>query len=512
MRKPEGLILVIFGASGDLTSRKLIPALCDLDNQNLLADNFAILGTGRTEMNENQFRDKMAVAIDKFADKESCLDQHKKNNFLKRIFYMRIDGSDPDEYARLADRLAGLDKQLKTGGNYLYYLATPPVMYESIVSNLSSNKLNSTSDSQSWRRIVVEKPFGSDLLSAQRLNKIILQVFSEDQIFRIDHYLGKETVQNILVTRFSNGIFEPLWNRNFIERVEISSSESIGIENRGGYYDNAGALRDMVQNHLLQLVGLIAMEPPVVADATSIRNETLKVFQALRQFNRDDIEKNVIRGQYTGSVINNENIPGYRDEPGIVSGSRTETYVAMKFYVDNWRWNGVPFYLRTGKRLPIRVTEVVIHFKPSPHTLFAKDPGCITGSNQLIIRIQPDEGILLKFGMKVPGSGYMVKDVGMDFHYSDLSDVRLPDAYERLLLDCMLGDATLFARGDAVEATWQFIYPILRFWNENSNTGLFGYPAGTWGPENADKLIEGTDQTWRYPCKNLTAVSSYCEL
>jgi glucose-6-phosphate 1-dehydrogenase len=511
MRKPEGLILVIFGASGDLTSRKLIPALCDLENQNLLPDNFAVLGTGRSEMNDDQFREKMALAIEKYANKESCQDKDKKAGFLKRLFYLSIDTADQGEYIRLKDRLSDLDQYFSTGGNYLYYLATPPGMYEPIINNLSVNQLNRAS-AQSWRRIIVEKPFGYDLETAKRLNKNLLHVFSEEQVYRIDHYLGKETVQNIFVTRFSNGIFEPLWNRNFIDRVEISSSESIGVENRGGYYDSAGALRDMVQNHLLQLVGLIAMEPPVVADATSVRNETLKVFQALRQFTREDIEKNVIRGQYTGSVIKNENIPGYREEPGIVSGSRTETYVAMKFYIDNWRWNGVPFYLRTGKRLPIRVTEVVIHFKPSPHTLFAKEPGNITGSNQLVIRIQPDEGILLKFGMKVPGSGYMVKDVGMDFHYSDLSDVRLPDAYERLLLDCMLGDATLFSRGDAVEATWQFIDPILKFWKENVNTCLFGYPAGTWGPENADKLIEGEDQTWRYPCKNLTADSSYCEL
>jgi|WetSurMetagenome_2_1015567.scaffolds.fasta_scaffold00065_40 glucose-6-phosphate 1-dehydrogenase len=512
MIKPERLLLVIFGASGDLTSRKLIPALCDLENQNLLPDNFAVLGTGRSEMSDNKFREKMAGSIEKYINKDSCHDPAKKERFMNRLFYLSIDTSDADEYSRLGARLSELDQQCSTGGNYLYYLATPPGMYEVIINNLALNRLNRPDNHKSWRRIIIEKPFGTDLESAQNLNKKVLHFFSEEQVYRIDHYLGKETVQNILVTRFSNGIFEPLWNRNFIERVEISSSESIGIENRGGYYDNAGALRDMVQNHLLQLVGLIAMEPPVFADATSVRNETLKVFQALRPLSQKEIEQNIIRGQYTSSVIKGEIIPGYREEPDIAAGSRTETYVAMKFYIDNWRWNGVPFYIRTGKRLPIRVTEVVINFKPSPHTLFAKEPDSITGSNQLVIRIQPDEGLLLKFGMKVPGAGYRVKDVGMDFHYSDLSDIRLPDAYERLLLDCMLGDATLFSRGDAVEATWQFIDPVLKFWKENKNTSLFGYPAGTWGPENADKLIEGENETWRYPCKNLTADSSYCEL
>jgi glucose-6-phosphate 1-dehydrogenase len=512
MRKPENLILVIFGASGDLAARKLIPALCDLNNQDLLPGNFAVLGVGRSEMDDIQFQSKMAGSIQKYLKNTPCAAIDASNSFLEKLHYICIDTFKSSDYTQLYQRLAQLNEQYQAGANYLYYLATPPSMYEIIINNLGTQKLNKPQNDHSWRRIIIEKPFGYNLETAQKLNAKVLEVFSEDQVYRIDHYLGKETVQNILVTRFANGIFEPLWNRNFIQHIEITSAESIGVENRGGYYDTSGAMRDMVQNHLLQLVGLIAMEPPVVVDARSIRNETLKVFQAFRPLTTNDIEQNIIRGQYTASMVKGEKRAGYRQESNVSCDSKTETYVAMKFFIDNWRWNGVPFYIRTGKSLPIRVTEVVIHFKPSPHMLFEKDADSISNANQLVIRIQPDEGILLKFGMKVPGAGFKVKDVGMDFHYSDLSEVRLPEAYERLLLDCMLGDATLFSRGDAVEATWQFIDPVLNYWKENPDAKLYGYPAGTWGPENADQLIEGVNQTWRYPCKNLTSDSSYCEL
>jgi glucose-6-phosphate 1-dehydrogenase len=512
MKKAEGLVLVIFGASGDLTARKLIPALCDLQNQNLLPENFTVLGVGRSEMNDDQFRDKMADAIRKFLKNTPCGADDHISVFVKKLHYISIDTFADSDYNKLKQRLTELDEQYQTKGNYLFYLATPPSMYEIIISNLGVQGLNKSKDQASWRRIIIEKPFGYSLETAKKLNTKVLEVFAEDQIYRIDHYLGKETVQNILVTRFSNVIFEPLWNRNYIDHVEITSSESIGVENRGGYYDTSGAMRDMIQNHLLQLVGLVAMEPPALSDDKSIRNETLKVFQALRPLKSSDIEQNIIRGQYTTSVLKGEKRPGYREELNVPADSKTETFVAMKFYIDNWRWSGVPFYIRTGKSLPIRVTEIVIHFKSSPHILFTKETGIAQNSNQLIIRIQPDEGILLKFGMKVPGAGFNVQEVGMDFHYSQLSDIRLPEAYERLLLDCMLGDATLFSRGDAVEATWQFIDPILTYWKENPDTKLYGYPAGTWGPENADRLIEGSESTWRYPCKNLTSDSSYCEL
>jgi glucose-6-phosphate 1-dehydrogenase len=513
MNQNNSLILVIFGASGDLTIRKLIPALCDLKNQNLLPERFAVLGVGRTEMGDSEFRSKMKEGIQRYMVNTPCgVADSRQDEFVSKLHYISINTSDNKDYIKLKQKLTELDKQYQAGENYLFYLATPPSLYETVVENLGAQGLNHNTVAGAWKRIIIEKPFGYDLATARELNKKVLEVFSEDQVYRIDHYLGKETVQNILVTRFSNGIFEPLWNRNYIHHVEISSAESIGVENRGGYYDNAGALRDMIQNHLLQIVGLVAMEPPAVADAKSIRNETLKVFQSIRPLTDYDIEHHVIRGQYMASHIRGEQVKGYREEANVIECSKTETYVAMKFFIDNWRWSGVPFYIRTGKCLPIRVTEIVIYFKPSPHVLFTKDSGAAMASNQLVIRIQPDEGILFKFGMKVPGAGFKVQEVGMDFHYSQLSEVHLPEAYERLLLDCMLGDATLYSRGDAVESTWEFIDPILNAWKAKPDIKLYGYPAGTWGPEHADLLIDSPERMWRYPCKNLTSDSNYCEL
>jgi len=396
-------------------------------------------------------------------------------------------------------------------------MAVPPDGLPGIIENLGKSGLNknnvsNNNNEEPWTRIILEKPFGHDLDSALKLNKKVSRYFPEKQIYRIDHYLGKESVQNILVTRFANGIFEPLWNRNYIDHVEITSSESIGIENRGGYYDNSGALRDMIQNHLLQLLGYIAMEPPSLFDSKSIRDESLKVFQSLRPIKKEEVNNSVIRGQYTSSMIRGKAVPGYREEKGVLSESRTETYVAMKFFIDNWRWGGVPFYIRTGKRLPTRVTELVIHFKPTPHSLFKRKTDMNQAYNMLVIRIQPDEGILIKFGMKVPGAGFKVQNVNMDFHYTDLTDTNLLKAYEKLLLDCMLGDSTLFIRADAVEACWRFIQPILDEWEENPEIKVYGYPAGTWGPECADDLITGKDFNWRYPCKNLNDDGNYCEL
>jgi glucose-6-phosphate 1-dehydrogenase len=388
-------------------------------------------------------------------------------------------------------------------------MATPPNMYEIISENLS--KAGFADQSEGFRRFIFEKPFGYDLKSGIELNRKLHELISEVQIYRIDHYLGKETVQNVLVTRFANGIFEPLWNRNYIHRVEITSAESIGVEDRGGYYDSAGALRDMVQNHLLNLVGMTAMEPPSSLEPDSIRNEVLKVFQSLQPLGEADVPKHVIRGQYTGSTVRGECITGYRYEKGVPHDSRTETFVAIKFFIDNWRWGGVPFYMRTGKRLPTKVTEIVIHFKRTPHHLFRRETG-IQSSNQLIIRIQPDEGILMKFDMKEPGSGFNVKNVNMDFHYRDLADVRVPSAYERLLYDVMIGDSTLFSRDDQVEMAWKFIEPIQKAWVNNPVIKIYGYPAGTWGPSVSNDLIEGCGITWRYPCKNLADDGLYCEL
>lgn len=506
MNHPENSILVIFGASGDLTKRKLIPALYSLEVQNLLPDKFFVFGASRTEYSDEKFREQMDKALEEFAHDE---DLSKKDKFLKRLFYQSLHAKDYNSYKPLIDRFEKLEKEHDMKRNIIFYLSTPPSLYDVIPEDLAKVKLNNESDG--WKRVIIEKPFGYDYDSAAELNKKLKQNWNEDQIYRIDHYLGKETVQNVLVTRFSNGIFEPLWNRNYVHHVEITSAEDIGVEKRGGYYDSSGALRDMVQNHLLQMVGLIAMEPPSSMDSDSIRNETVKVFQSLSEFKEEEIAKNVIRGQYLASKVRGKNLKGYREEDGVDPNSKTETYAALKFNIENWRWGGVPFYIRTGKRLPTRVTEAVIHFKPTPHYLFSQKDQC-DSCNQLIIRIQPDEGILLKFGMKVPGAGFNVQNVNMDFHYSDLSDQRIPTAYERLLLDAMNGDSTLFARGDAVMNAWKFLQPVLDAWKNDSSIPVYGYPAGTWGPESADDLIEEKNMTWRYPCKNLAEDGIYCEL
>lgn len=510
-KMPEPCIMLIFGASGDLTKRMLIPSLYKLYGENLLPKNFTVAGFSRKEMSSIQFRESMLEGIRDYGNSHSFPDGTAEE-FLKNLFYFPADFDDLESYKNLKTELDKLDSEKKINGNRLIYMAVPPDALLGIIDNTGKSGLNKNNSDESWTRIILEKPFGHDLESALKLNKKVSKYFSEKQIYRIDHYLGKESVQNILVTRFANGIFEPLWNRNYIDHVEITSSESIGIENRGGYYDNSGAMRDMVQNHLLQIMTYIAMEPPSMFDSNSIRDESLKVFQSLRPIRKDEVENIVIRGQYTSSVIKGEKVPGYRDEKGVTPMSRTETYVAMKFYIDNWRWGGVPFYIRTGKRLPTRVTEIVIHFKPTPHHLFKRKTDISQSYNMLVIRIQPDEGILVKFAMKVPGAGFELQNVNMDFHYSDLQDKELPSAYEKLLLDCMLGDSTLFIRADAVEACWRFIQPVLEVWDDNPEIKVYGYPSGTWGPECADDLIAGTDFMWRYPCKNLANDGNYCEL
>jgi glucose-6-phosphate 1-dehydrogenase len=432
-------------------------------------------------------------------------------SFVANAYYLPINTEDVNDYKLLKEKLDELNSLKVTHGNYIYYLATPPKMYETIVTSLGAYDLQYTPDEHGSKKIVIEKPFGSDFDSARKLNNHLHEIFKENQIFRIDHYLGKETVQNVLVLRFANGIFEPMWNRNFIDHVEITSAEFIGVEGRGGYYEGTGALRDMIQNHMLQLAGFIAMEPPSSFRANAVRNETLKVFQSLRRIKEDEVEKYAVRGQYTESLVRGEKITGYRDEKGVAPNSRTETFAAIKFFIDNWRWGGVPFYIRAGKRLPTRVTEVVIHFKKTPHHLFAMY-NIDQIVNQLIIRIQPDEGILLKIGLKQPGAGYKIQSINMDFHYSDISNVELPPAYGRLLLDCMLADSTLYARGDAVEECWRFVEPILNQWSTNPDIKIYGYPAGTWGPMESFDLFENSKSEWRYPCKNLTDDGLYCEL
>lgn len=506
MNKPENHILVIFGASGDLTKRKLIPALYSLDIQNLLPEKFAVIGVSRTELSDDQFRAAMKNALHEFSDESNL---GKIDLFSEKIFYQSVDAKDVNSFNGLENKLSEVKKLLGIEGNTIFYLSTPPSLYGIIPPNLAAKKLNT--ETEGWKKLIIEKPFGYDKKSSLQLSNTLEQDWQEDQIYRIDHYLGKETVQNVLVTRFANGFFEPLWNRNFIDHIEITSAENIGVEKRGGYYDGSGALRDMVQNHLLQLVGLIAMESPASIDSDSIRNETVKVFKSIKPFDEKSIINNTIRGQYLGATIKGEMVKGYREEEGVVPNSKTETYAALKFYIDNWRWGGVPFYIRTGKRLPTRVTEAVIHFKATPHFLFSNS-GNADPCNQLILRIQPDEGILLKFGMKTPGAGFEVQTVNMDFHYSELSHQRIPNAYERLLYDCMIGDSTLYARNDAVMAAWDLLDPLLEQWKNNNELPIYGYPSGTWGPETADDLIEGKNIKWRYPCKNLSNDGIYCEL
>lgn len=499
MYKPKDHILIIFGASGDLTRRKLIPALGELQKLGLLPNKFAVLGVGRSKFNDSTYRAMISSHMEDAED------------MLPLLHYHSMDTKSGDDFAGLARHLEKMSSKLEIDSSYLFYLATPPSLYETIPRLLSEVGLTRETG-ETFRRIIIEKPFGMDYPSAHELNRKLLSHMQEHQVYRIDHYLGKETVQNVLVTRFSNGIFEPLWNRNYVHHVEITSSESLGVGSRGGYYDHSGALRDMLQNHLLQLVGLVAMEPPTVISSDAIRNEVLKVFQSFRPITGKAIHEQVIRGQYMASHVRGEAMAAYREEEGVPEESRTETYVAMKLYIDNWRWGGVPFYIRTGKRLPTKVTEIVVHFKPSPHTLFLNQEGAPDRGNQLIIRIQPDEGILLKFGMKVQGAGFKVQEANMDFHYKNLSDSYIPAAYQRLLLDCMQGDSTLYTRGDAVEAAWRFVDPILKDWEENNTIPLHGYPCGTWGPEVADMMFEQEGYTWRYPCKNLADDGQYCEL
>ena len=479
MKRADSQLLVIFGASGDLTGRKLLPALFELFIGDMLPEHFAILGAARTGYTDEEFRaEQRKHILEARGNKET--NSAELDKFLRILFYLAFDSTNSAEYVKLKDRIHSLQQQENIPDRIIYYLATPPLMYELVPKYLQENGMNVADTEDGWRRVIVEKPFGTSLETAQELNKHLCRIFEEEEIYRIDHYLGKETVQNILVLRFSNGIFEPLWNRNYVDSVEISASETLGVENRGKYYDGAGALRDMVQNHLMQLMAFAAMESPAVFDPEPIRDEIVKVFRAIRPYTIREMNEWVVRGQYDG----------YREEKNVAPDSNTETYVGMKFFIDNWRWSGVPFYFFTGKKLPEKSSEIVIHFKSTPHQLFA---GQCSGSscNKLVIRIQPDESITLRFGLKMPGAGFTVKQVGMEFRYDSLSKTHLPDAYERLLLDAMLGDSTLYARSDALEASWRFIDPILRHWKEEGSKNLFFYEPGQNGP--IERMMLGAD-------------------
>ncbi|HHF3534346.1 TPA: glucose-6-phosphate dehydrogenase [Haemophilus influenzae] len=479
--------IVIFGASGDLTHRKLIPALYNLYKIGRLSENFSVLGVARSELNDETFREKMREAL--IHNEETT--PETLDAFCSHLYYQAVNTSDAQDYGKLVPRLDDLHDKYQTCGNTLYYMSTPPSLYGVIPECLAAHGLNT--EEYGWKRIIVEKPFGYDEKTAQALDVQIHHFFEEHQIYRIDHYLGKETVQNLLVLRFSNGWFEPLWNRNFIDYVEITGAESIGVEERGGYYDGSGAMRDMFQNHLLQVLAMVAMEPPAIINANSMRDEVAKVMHSLRPLTAEDMEHNLVLGQYTAAQINGKMENGYLEEKGVPTDSRTETYIALRCEIENWRWAGVPFYVRTGKRLPARVTEIVIHFKTTPHPVFSQN----APENKLIIRIQPDEAISMRFGLKKPGAGFEAKEVSMDFRYADLAGVQVLTAYERLLLDAMKGDATLFARTDAVHAAWKFVQPILDY---KANGGrIHEYEAGTWGPVAADKLIAKQGKVWRKP-------------
>ena len=476
MDKTTNQLLIIFGASGDLTARKLLPSLFELHLKKLLPERFAILGAARTDFTDDEFRKQTEVhLLEVFRGKPEKADQIP--SFLRLIYYVAFDSTVSEEYGKLKEKIELLQKEQQLGDRIIYYLATPPVMYERIPTFLQDNGLNLAKTDEGWRRIIVEKPFGTSLATAQHLNRHLSSIFKEKEIYRIDHYLGKETVQNILVLRFSNGIFEPLWNRNYIDSIEISATETLGVEKRGKYYDGAGALRDMIQNHLMQLMAFTAMESPSSFDPEPIRDEIVKVFRSLHVYSSDDMDDLIVRGQYQG----------YREEPNVSPTSHTETYVALKMTIENWRWSGVPFFLFTGKKLPEKTSEIVVNFKNTPHQLFVGQCSG-TSCNKLTIRIQPDESISLKFGLKVPGAGFAVRQVGMDFRYDSLSPEALPEAYERLLLDAMLGDSTLYARSDALEASWRIIDPILQHWQEEGSKNLFYYEPGENGPKERVQL------------------------
>ena len=494
---PEPAVMVIFGSTGDLTHRKLLPALYNLALEHPLPAGFSVIGFARRPYNDEVFRQQALESINEFS-RQKPVNPQIWENFESGIYYLQSDFNDPQGYARLADKLNELDRTRGTGGNRIFYLSTPPSQYPEIIQQLGAAGLNR--NRKGWTRIIIEKPFGHDLTSAKELNRQVAKVFREDQVYRIDHYLGKETVQNILVFRFANGIFEPIWNRRYVDHVQITVAENIGLEGRGGYYEESGAIRDMVQNHVLQLLTLVAMEPPVAFDANEVRDEKVKVLHALQPLVGAEVTSNTIRAQYSSGWMNGAQVKGYRDEPGVSPLSRTETYVAMKVFIDSWRWAGVPFYLRTGKHLPKRVTEIAIQFKQPPLVLFKKsDARGQVEPNILTLRIQPDEGISLKFGAKAPGSEMQIRSVNMDFFYGSSFVREQPEAYERLLLDCMLGDSTLFTRHDEVETAWNFVQGILDVWQAGSPEGILTYEPGTWGPQGADEFIWKDGHRWRRP-------------
>jgi glucose-6-phosphate 1-dehydrogenase len=491
----EPFSLIIFGSSGDLTRRKLVPALFALYATRTLPEPFTILGVSRTGMSTDEFRRRMLEAVREFGRVQPPSDTVWER-FARALAYLPGDPKDPQVYVEIARALGEVEQQRGGPANRLFYCATPPSLYEPIVEHLGASEL--ARPAGGWTRIVVEKPFGRDLESARQLNARLARCFDESQIYRIDHYLGKETVQNLLVLRFANGIFEPLWNRNHVAHLQVTVAETLGVETRGAYFEEAGALRDMMQNHLLQLLCLIAMEPPATFDAGPVRDEKNKVMRAIRPIDPGRIDEVAVRGQYGPGFVDGRPSRGYREEKGVAPDSTTETYAALKLFVDNWRWAGVPFYLRTGKRLARRASEIVIQFRRTPHMIFRRHPEGVE-SNVLVVRIQPDEGVSLTVAAKVPGPTLRLRPVMLDFRYGEVFGGQPPDAYERLLLDAINGDATLYARGDWVEQAWEILAPVLAAWAPRPGTTIPTYEAGTWGPPEADAFIARDGFSWRGP-------------
>ncbi len=499
---PDACTVVIFGASGDLTARKLIPALYALAKQGLLPRRFSVVGVARRDLGQDGFRPEMRKAVEQFS-RLGPIQSEVWEPFAESMQYLQASSDEPEGYVKLRDLLARVDQTFGTEGNHLFYLSTPPAAYSGTVRSLGRAGLcGSGGNGKGWSRVIIEKPFGRDLESARELNREVLSVFREEQVYRIDHYLGKETVQNILAFRFGNSIFEPLWDRRYVDHVQITVAEELGIGARGGYYDSSGALRDMVQNHMLQLLSLVAMEPPASFAAEAIRDEKVKLLHSIQPIPPGLVADRTVRGQYAKGMIGGRLAVGYREEASVARDSTTETYVALRLTIENWRWAGVPFYLRTGKALPQRVTEVTIQFREPPLLLFKhgahadqEGPDSLE-PNRLSLRIQPDEGIALRFGLKPPGEGISLVPVVMDFSYREGFGGEPPEAYERLLLDCMRGDSTLFIRGDEVEAAWSLVTPILEGWQAMGTKTLDPYPAGTWGPKAALDFIRRDGREW----------------
>jgi len=496
----EPCAVVLFGASGDLSKRKLIPALFSLWQKRLLAPGFSVIGYTRTPMSDDQFRDTMRAAVLEFAP-DTEFSESAWQSFASGLFYVAGAAQDNEAFTKLGEVLARIQEERHTQGNRVYYLSTPPSLYDPIIDQIGRFKM--AKPEQGWARIVLEKPFGRDLNSAKELNGKLSALFDEEQVYRVDHFLGKDTVQNIMMFRFSNGIFEPLWNRRYVDHIQITAAESIGVGSRAGYYEEAGALRDMIQNHILQLLALVAMDPPVSLEANAVRDEKVRVMKCIRPIEAGEVNESTIRGQYGPGVVDGKQVIGYRQENGVNPNSPIETYAAVRFYIDNWRWAGVPFFVRSGKRLPKREAEIAIRFKRAPHLLFGKSAANQIGANELVLRIQPDEGITLRFNSKVPDPRGMpdtrIREVNMDFVYGSAFATNFPEAYERILRDAMLGDQTLFARGDMVEIGWSLMEPILHVWENEAPKDFPNYESGSWGPEAADRLLEKSDAEWRRP-------------